>query len=132
MVGCGRPVATGDLLGYLRGSMIPTGWSAGRILEPSGRHDQPGQADRQGILRGLYLRRGAPHDIRFDAEQEAGAVAHVGKHAASLPIVDHGNGPDERCPSSFAPLSLDNPAVVSASLGEIRCRTQVELSEAGQ
>jgi hypothetical protein len=67
-------------------------------------------------VRGLYLWRGAQHDVRFDAEQEAGAVAHVRKYAASLPVVHHGHGPDERCPSSFAPVSLDNLAVVSTSL----------------
>jgi hypothetical protein len=121
MVGCGGPVATGDLIGYLRGSMIPTRWSAGRTVEPSGRHDQPGQADRQGILRGVYLRRDAQHDVRFDAEQEAGAVTHVRKQAASLPVVDHGHGPDERGPSRFAPVSLDNLAVVSTSLDDIVC-----------
>jgi hypothetical protein len=121
-------VATGDLIGYLRGSMIPTRWSAGCTLEPSGRHDQPGQADRQGILRGLYLRRGAQHDVRFDAEQEADAVTHVRKHAASLPVIDHGHGPDERCPSSFAPVSLDNLAVVPTSLDDVRCRRQAASS----
>jgi hypothetical protein len=131
MVGCGGPVATGDLIGYLRGGMIPTRWSAGRTVEPSGRHDRPGQADRQGILRGLYLWRDTQHDVRFDAEQEAGAVTHVYTKVASLPVVDHGNGPDERCPSSFAPVSLDKLAVVSTSLDDIRCRMQVELSEAG-
>jgi hypothetical protein len=35
MVGCGGPVATGDLIGDLRGSMMPTRWSAGPTLEPS-------------------------------------------------------------------------------------------------
>lgn len=28
---------------------------------------------------------------------------HVQKHAASLPVVDHGDGPDERGASRFAP-----------------------------
>jgi hypothetical protein len=72
---CRRPI----MLSHC--SMIPTRWSACRALEASGRHDQPGQADRQGIVRGLYLWRGAQHDVRFDAEQEAGAVAHVRKYA---------------------------------------------------